>query len=52
MSQQFSTLAKTLGAGSNMLLQWLLEAWKKRWSMLIEVEMSDGAAWQTSGARD
>ena len=36
----FSTLARTLGDGVNSLLGWLLEAWRKCWSMLSEVETS------------
>lgn len=34
----FSTLASTLGDGANSLLGWLLEAWRKSWSLLSKTE--------------
>lgn len=33
------TTAMTLGDGANLLLAWFLEAWRKQWPMLNEVEM-------------
>lgn len=40
----FNILVKILGDGANILQRWLLEAWKKQWFMLTEVEMSNAVA--------